>query len=416
MEKLNKTGFATALRCKECSREFPLEPTNVCDFCFGPLEVQYDYESIKSRITRESIQRGPLSMWRYAELLPADGSDPVDLNAGFTPLIRADRLAKELGLRELYLKNDCVNPTHSFKDRVVSVAITVARDYGFDTVACASTGNLAGAVAAHAARAGMQGYVFIPADLELGKIVGAAIYGPTVVSVKGSYDEVNRLCSEVADRYGWAFVNINVRPFYSEGSKTLGYEVAEQLGWRTPDHAVVPVASGSMFTKIWKGYNEFHDLGLISQPNTKMHVAQGLGSSPIVTSYEAGVMDVRPVRPNTIAKSLAIGNPADGYYALKTIEETGGSAHAVPDDVIVESMQLLAETEGIFAETAGGVTVGVLRQLVAEGTIKPDDVTVAYITGSGLKTQEPVAGIVNPISIDPSFNAFVDALEARGGN
>ena len=409
------TGFATALRCKECSREAPLEARNVCDFCFGPLEVQYDYDAIKGRMTRESIQKGPLSMWRYADLLPADGANPVDLSAGFTPLIKADRLAKKLGLNELYLKNDCVNPTHSFKDRVVSVAMTVARDYGFDTVACASTGNLAGAVAAHAARAGLKGYVFIPSDLELGKIVGAAIYGPTLVSVKGSYDEVNRLCSEVADRYEWAFVNINVRPYYSEGSKTLGYEVAEQLGWRTPDHAIVPVASGSMFTKIWKGYNEFHDLGLISEPKTHMHVAQGLGSSPIVTAYESGMMDIRPVRPNTIAKSLAIGNPADGFYALKTIEETGGSAHAVPDGVIVESMQLLAETEGIFAETAGGVTIGVLSQLVAEGTIKPDDVTVAYITGSGLKTQEPVEGIVNPISIEPSFNAFVDALEARGG-
>ena len=416
METQSRTGFATALRCKECAREFPLEPTNVCDFCFGPLEVQYDYEVLKGRITRDSIREGPLSMWRYGDLLPADASNPVDLSAGFTPLIRADRLAQELGLHELYLKNDCVNPTHSFKDRVVSVAMTVARDYGFDTAACASTGNLAGAVAAHAARAGLRGYVFIPADLELGKIVGAAIYGPTLVSVKGSYDEVNRLCSEVADRYEWAFVNINIRPYYSEGSKTLGYEVAEQLGWRTPDHAIVPVASGSMFTKIWKGYKEFHDLGLISEPKTRMHVAQGFGSSPIVTAYEAGITDIRPVRPNTIAKSLAIGNPADGYYALKTIEETNGSAHAVPDAIIVESMQLLAETEGIFSETAGGVTIGVLRQLVAEGTIQPDDVTVAYITGSGLKTQEPVEGIVNPISIDPSFDAFVKALETRDGS
>ncbi len=415
-ETTNKTGFASGLRCKECSREAPLEAVNVCDFCFGPLEVQYDYEAIRSRISRETIQEGPLSMWRYADLLPANGSNPVDLSAGFTPLIKADRLAKKLGLNELYLKNDCVNPTHSFKDRVVSVAITFARDYGFDTAACASTGNLAGAVAAHAARAGLKGYVFIPADLELGKIVGAAIYGPTLVAVKGSYDEVNRLCSEVADRYGWAFVNINVRPYYSEGSKTLGYEVAEQLGWRTPDHAIVPVASGSLFTKIWKGYNEFHDLGLIPKPTTRMHVAQGLGSSPIVTAYEAGTMDIRPVRPNTVAKSLAIGNPADGFYALKTIQETSGSAHAVPDGVIVESMQLLAETEGIFAETAGGVTIGVLRQLVAQGTIKPDDVTVAYITGSGLKTQEPVEGIVNPLAIDPSFNAFVDALEVREGH
>jgi threonine synthase len=386
---------------------------NVCDFCFGPLEVQYDYDAIAKVMSRESIQKGPRSMWRYAPLLPADSSNPIDINAGFTPLVKADRLAKALGLRELYLKNDCVNPTYSFKDRVVSVAATAARDFGFDTIACASTGNLAGAVAAHAARSGLRGYVFIPADLELGKVVGAAIYGPTLVAVKGSYDDVNRLCSEIADQYGWAFVNINVRPYYSEGSKTLGYEVAEQLGWRAPDHAIVPAASGSMFTKIWKGFKEFHRLGLIPEPKTRMHIAQALGSSPIVTAYEAGIKDIKPVRPNTIAKSLAIGNPADGYYALNVIEETNGSGHAVPDGVIVECMQLLAETEGIFAETAGGVTVGVLRQLVREGVIKPDDLTVAYITGNGLKTQEAVEGVVRPITIEPSLKSFEDALKAR---
>ena len=401
----------TVHKCKECSREYPLSPMNVCDFCFGPVEVQYDYDAIEKAVTRESIQAGPHSMWRYAEFLPVDGSNPVDLNAGFTPLVKADRLGKLLGLNNLYLKNDSVNPTFSFKDRVVAVASTAARDFGFDTIACASTGNLAGSVAAHAAKAGMKGFVFIPADLEIGKVIGAAIYGPTMVAVKGNYDDVNRLCSEIADQYRWAFVIINVRPFYSEGSKTLGYEVAEQLGWRTPDHAVIPSASGSMFTKIWKGYNEFHRVGLIDKPKTKMHMAQPVGSSPIVTAYDEGTKEIRPIRPETIAKSLAIGNPADGYYGLNVIEETGGTAHAVPDEVIIESMQMLAETEGIFTETAGGVTIGVLRALAQEGTIKPDELTVAYITGNGLKTQEVVESVVNPITIEPDFSAFEEALK-----
>ena len=401
----------TVHKCKECSREYPLSPMNVCDFCFGPVEVQYDYDAIQEAVPRESIQAGPHSMWRYAEFLPVDGSNPVDLNAGFTPLVKADRLGKLLGLNNLYLKNDSVNPTFSFKDRVVAVASTAARDFGFDTIACASTGNLAGSVAAHAAKAGMKGFVFIPADLEIGKVIGAAIYGPTMVAVKGNYDDVNRLCSEIADQYRWAFVNINLIPFYSEGSKTLGYEVAEQLGWRTPDHAVIPSASGSMFTKIWKGYNEFHRVGLIDKPKTKMHMAQPVGSSPIVTAYDEGTKEIRPIRPQTIAKSLAIGNPADGYYGLNVIEETGGTAHAVPDEVIIESMQILAETEGIFTETAGGVTIGVLRALAQEGTIKPDELTVAYITGNGLKTQEVVESVVNPITIEPDFSAFEEALK-----
>ncbi len=405
--------FTTSLRCKECSREYDLEPINVCDFCFGPLEVQYDYDAIAQVMSRASIQNGPHSMWRYAELLPADPEHRVDINAGLTPLIKADRLGKALGLNELYLKNDCVNPTYSFKDRVVSVAATAARDFGFTTLACASTGNLAGSVAAHAARAGIRCYVFIPADLELGKIVGAAIYGPTLVSVNGSYDDVNRLCSEIADRYGWAFVNINVRPYYSEGSKTLGYEAAEQLGWRAPDHAVVPAASGSMFTKIWRGLTELHRIGIIEQPRTRMHIAQAEGSSPIVSAYDAGTKDIRPVRPNTIAKSLAIGNPADGYYALKVIEETHGTGHAVTDAEIVDSMKLLAQTEGIFAETAGGVTIGVLRKLAAKGVIKPDEVTVAYITGNGLKTQEAVQDVAQTVQIDASMRDFEDAINTK---
>lgn len=405
--------YATALRCKECSRETELLPVNVCDFCFGPLEVQYDYDAIARVMSRESIKNGPPSMWRYAELLPADPENRVDINAGLTPLIKADRLGKALGLNELYLKNDCVNPTYSFKDRVVSVAATAARDFGFDTLACASTGNLAGSVAAHAARAGIRCYVFIPADLELGKVVGAAIYGPTLVAVNGSYDDVNRLCSEIADRYGWAFVNINVRPYYSEGSKTLGYEAAEQLGWRAPDHAIVPAASGSMFTKIWKGFNELHDIGIISKPKTRMHIAQAEGSSPIISAYDAGIKDIRPVRPDTIAKSLAIGNPADGYYALKVIEDSNGTGHAVTDDEIVDSMKLLAQTEGIFAETAGGVTVGVLRKLAAKGLIGKDEVTVAYITGNGLKTQEAVHDVAQTVNINASLRDFENTLKAE---
>ena len=405
--------YSTSLRCKECSRETELLPVNVCDFCFGPLEVQYDYDAIARVMSRESIKNGPPSMWRYAELLPADPENRVDINAGLTPLIKADRLAKALGLNELYLKNDCVNPTYSFKDRVVSVAATAARDFGFDTLACASTGNLAGSVAAHAARAGIKCYVFIPADLEIGKVVGAAIYGPTLVAVNGSYDDVNRLCSEIADRYGWAFVNINVRPYYSEGSKTLGYEAAEQLGWRAPDHAIVPAASGSMFTKIWKGLNELHRIGIIDEPKTKMHIAQAEGSAPIVSAYDAGIKDIRPVRPNTIAKSLAIGNPADGYYALQVIEESNGTGHTVNDAEIVDSMKLLAQTEGIFAETAGGVTIGVLRKLAAKGLIGRDEVTVAYITGNGLKTQEAVQDVARPLHIDASMRQFEDALKAE---
>lgn len=406
-------AYTTVLHCRECGREYPQEPINVCDFCFGPLEVVYDYEAIGKVMSRESIQAGPHSMWRYAELLPASAENRVDLNAGFTPLIRAKNLANRLGLDELYLKNDCVNPSYSFKDRVVSVAATKALEFGFDTLACASTGNLACAVAAHAARAGMGAYVFIPADLEKGKVVGAAIYGPTVVAVQGTYDDVNRLCSEMADNYGWAFVNINMRPYYSEGSKTLAYEVAEQLGWRAPKHAVVPGASGSMFTKIWKGLNEFANLGFIDPVETSMHLAQAEGCSPIATAARAGTTTIRPVKPSTVAKSLAIGNPADGYYAVRVIEDSQGSAVIVSEEEITEGMKLLAETEGIFAETAGGVTVSGLRRLVSEGVIKRGDLTVAYITGNGLKTQEVVEDAVRPVFIEPTVEAFEQAMAVR---
>ena len=320
-----------SLQCRECGSEYPVEPQYVCDFCFGPLEVSYDYDAVARVISRERITKGPLTMWRYHDLLPVDAEMALDMNTGFTPLIRAKNLGRLLGLNNLYIKNDSVNPTFSFKDRVVSVASAKALEFEFDTLACASTGNLAGSVSAHGAKAGMNTMVFFPSDLERGKILGAGIYGATLVAVDGTYDQVNRLCSELADNHRWAFVNINMRPFYSEGSKTLAYEVAEQLGWRAPDVCVVPGASGSLFTKIWKGLNELADLGLIdSAAHTKMHIAQAEGCSPIVTAYDEDTPHVRPVTPDTIAKSLAIGNPADGFYSIKTIENSGGSAVAAP--------------------------------------------------------------------------------------
>ena len=399
-------AYATALHCRECGREYPIEPNYVCDFCFGPLEVTYDYDAIGDAISRESIQDGPLTMWRYDALLPVDRDVAVDIGTGMTPLLKADNLGKELGLNNLWIKNDAVNPSYSFKDRVVSVATTKALEFGFDTLTCASTGNLAGAVAAHGAKAGMRTLVFIPANLEYGKVIGASVYGPTVVTVNGSYDDINRLCSELADNHKWAFVNINMRPYYSEGSKTLGYEVAEQLGWKAPDHAIVPLASGSLFTKIWKGFNEFAKLGLIDDVQTTMHGIQAAGCSPIVKAYDAGETHARPEVPDTIAKSLAIGNPADAYYTLKILKETNGSAHAVPEDDVAEGILLLAQSEGIFAETAAGVVVSGLKQMVVDGLIHPDDSVVAYITGNGLKTQEAVASSVKPIQIEANMESF----------
>jgi len=399
-------GYVTSLKCRGCSRETEIGPYNVCDYCFGPLEVVYDYEAMRPSVSREAILNGPRTMWRYKDLLPVETDQVVDISAGYTPLVKADNLGRKLGLEQLYIKNDSVNPSFSFKDRVVSVAVTKAVEFGFDTVACASTGNLAGSVAAHAARAGMKAYVFIPADLEKGKVVGASIYGPNVVAVRGTYDDVNRLCSELVDSYQWAFVNTNMRPFYAEGSKTLGYEVAEQLGWKAPDHTVVPGASGALFTKIWKGFHEFLDLGVIGAVNTKMHLTQAAGCSPIINAYSAGSAFIKPVKPNTIAKSLAIGNPADGSYALRTIEESSGSGYAVPEEHVVKGISLLAETEGIFTETAGGVVISGLKHLAETGVIKPDEVTVAYITGNGLKTQEAVEELVNPMIIDPTIESF----------
>lgn len=379
----------------------------MCDLCFGPLEVDYDYDAISKVVTRDSIEAGPLSMWRYENFLPVDFKDAVDLNAGFTPMIKAKNLGEILGLNNLYIKNDSVNPSFSFKDRVVAVASTKAIELGFDTLACASTGNLAGSVSAHAARAGMRGVVFIPADLEAGKLIGASIYGCTLVAVDGTYDDVNRLCSEIADNYRWAFVNVNMRPFYAEGSKTLGYETIEQLDWALPDHAIVPAASGELYTKIWRGFNEMAELDLISGPvKTNMHIAQAQGCSPIVEAFLTNESQVIPVKPDTIARSLAIGNPAAGAFALKVAKDSSGTATAVPEQEVEAGMKLLAETEGIFTETAGGVVISCLKRLAHQKTIGKDDVTVVYITGNGLKTQEVVEHVVAPVSISPTFDSF----------
>jgi len=405
-------SYVRALCCRKCGREYPPKPINLCDFCFSPLEVIYDYKSMAEAVSRERISSGPVSMWRYCDLLPVDG-EVVDIGTGFTPLIKADNLGRELGLEQLYIKNDCLNPTFSFKDRVVSVAITKAREFGFDTVACASTGNLAASVAAHAARANIKSYVFITSDVEQGKLVGTAIYNPVLVAVDGSYDDVNRLCTKLAERYNWGFININLRPYYAEGSKTLGYEVAEQLGWCAPDCVVAPAASGLLFTRIWKGLDELAMLGLIEPVNTHMYLTQAAGCSPIVNAFEAGSLHVHPVKPKTIAKSIAIGNPADGYYALRVARQSGGAACAVSDEELVEGMKLLAQTEGIFAEAAGGVVVAGLKKLVASGAIKKGQLTVAFITGAGLKTQEVVADVVQPLIIEPTLESFEEVLSER---
>jgi threonine synthase len=402
------------LRCRECARTYDVAPIHVCEFCFGPLEAVYDYEAIARTVSREKIAAGPHSIWRYADLLPVDDpTNRVDLGAGFTPLVPAPRLGAELGIDDLWLKNDTVNPTFSFKDRVVSVALTKAREFGLDVGACASTGNLANAVAAHAAKAGMGACVFIPADLEQGKIVATAVYGATLVAVKGNYDDVNRLCAEIADRYPWAFANVNMRAFYSEGSKTLAYEVVEQLDWSYPEHIVVPIASGAQLVKVRKGLNELHQVGLTdAPPDTKVHGAQAVGCSPVAEAFARGVEHVRPQKPNTIAKSLAIGNPADGYYALKAVRETGGAIDMVDDDEIVESILLLARTEGIFTETAGGVTVGVLAKLAKAGTFKRGERVVAFITGMGLKTLEAVVERAVPTAtIPPTLEEFEHQVE-----
>jgi threonine synthase len=409
-------GFVRGLKCRECGREYPVDPIYVCEFCFGPLEVVYDYKKIKRTLTRKNIEKRRTNLWRYRELLPVDGDPQVGLESGFTPLIKADNLAAELGVKELYIKDDTVaHPTLSFKDRVVAVALTKAKEFGFDTVACASTGNLAHSVSAHGAKAGFQRFVFIPATLEPSKIVASLVYEPNLVAVDGNYDEVNRLCSEIANKYKWAFVNINIRPFYAEGSKTQGFEIIEQLGWKCPDNVVVPCASGSLLTKVWKAFKEFKEIGLLKSLDTKVFGAQASGCSPISTALKQEADVIRPVKPDTIAKSLAIGNPADGFYAIQAIRDTGGYAEDVSDEEIVEGIKLLARTEGVFAETAGGVTLACTKKLIETGKLPRDETTVMCITGNGLKTQEALVGhTALPHHIKPNLVSFEEVLAKIG--
>ncbi|MGA7704894.1 MAG: threonine synthase [Solirubrobacteraceae bacterium] len=412
----------THLRCRECKAEYPLEALYVCDRCFGPLEVAYDHSALGSDVgqLRRRIQAGPQNIWRYADFLPVVDGPPgpsgrlasrTGLPAGCTPLIKADRLAQRLGLREVWVKNDAANPTHSFKDRVVSVATARARELGFKTIACASTGNLANSVAAHGAALGLESYVFIPADLEEQKVLATGIYGTKLVAVKGTYDDVNRLCTELSAERDWAFVNVNLRPYYAEGSKTLAYEIAEQLGFELPDRCVVPIASGSLFTKVAKGFSEWRDLGLIDGELPAMNGAQADGCSPVASAFAAGHDVCKPVKPNTIAKSLAIGNPADGPYAIEEARRSGGGVDSVSDQEIRDGIALLAQTTGIFTETAGGVTTAVLAKLAARGDIDPDERVVLVITGDGLKTLDAVRGSFEAHEIEPSVEQFETLVE-----
>jgi threonine synthase len=402
-------GYFSGLKCRECGKPYPKDVRYVCEDCFGPLEVDYDYERIKQTLSRDVIESRPPNMWRYRELLPIEGEVTVGFDVGYTPLIKSDRLAKALGIREVWIKNDGVNyPTLSFKDRVVSVALTRAKEFGFEVVSCASTGNLANAVAAHAASVGLQSYVLIPHDLEPGKILGSSIYGAKVIRIHGTYDQVNRLCSEIAGKYHWGFVNVNLRPYYSEGSKAFGFEIAEQLNWELPDHIVVPMAGGSLITKIQKAFRELQMLGLIPDQQTKIHGAQAENCAPIVNALRAGSDWIKPIKePDTIVKSLAIGNPADGPYSLETIRDSGGWGEAPSDAEVVDSIRLLAETTGIFGETAGGVVVGAARRLIAAGKIGPNDTVVLCNTGNGLKTKEALNGHLNLSEpIKPAMHDF----------
>src|SRR5687768_11362492 len=410
---------AENLRCKECKTEYPLDARYVCERCFGPLEVTYKHpEGRDVAEWRRRIQGGPQNIWRYADFLPLQtapgpstrASSRAGLPAGCTPLIRADRLAEKLGLGEVWIKNDAANPTHSFKDRVVSVAVARARELGYDTIACASTGNLANSVAAHGAALGLESYVFVPADLEEQKILATGVYGTHLVAVNGNYDDVNRLCTEISGEHEWAFVNVNLRPYYAEGSKTLAFEVAEQLGFELPDHIVCPVASGSLFTKIARGFEEWLELGILEGSLPTFHGAQAEGCSPVAQAFDAGHEICRPVRPDTIAKSLAIGNPADGVFALDVARRTGGSIDSVTDEEIVDGIRLLAETTGIFTETAGGVTTAVLAKLADRGDIGPDDRVVLYITGDGLKTLDAVRGTFSTYEVEPALDSFNEVV------
>src|ERR1700741_5011092 len=413
-------AYAYELRCRECGKRYDNAPLSICDECFSPLEVQCDLEAARNTFTREAIAKGPSSMWRYQALLPVPDDYVPQTPSGFTPLVAAPRLGSRIGARNLYIKNDAVcMPTLSFKDRVVAVALANAQAFGFDTVGCSSTGNLANAVAAHAARLGLKTYILVPADLEAAKILNTQVYGATLVRVDGNYDHVNRLCSQIADRYNWGFVNVNLRPYYAEGSKTVGFEIAEQLGWRLPDNIVVPMAGGSLITKIRKAFNELVELGLVEEKEVRFFGAQATGCSPISMAVKAGTENIEPQRPSTIARSLAIGNPADGVYAARCIRESGGWAEDVSDVEIVSAIQELAETEGIFHETAGGVTTAVTARLYAHGRIQPDELTVTCITGNGLKTTDVLAGAFNQRqAIRPrltDFENFVEENTAANG-
>jgi threonine synthase len=400
-------SYITGLRCKECGKTYAVSPRTVCD-CLAPLEVSYDFDGLKKTLTRERIASRPPTMWRYHELLPLDNEPTVSRNVGFTPLVPAPRLAKALGIRKLWIKNDAVNsPTLSFKDRVVAIAINKAIEFGFKTVACASTGNLANAVSAHAAAAGLEAYVFIPEDMEEAKVLGSAVYGAKVIKIRGNYDQVNRLCSQIATEHNWGFVNVNLRTFYSEGSKTLGYEVAEQLGWRIPDAIVIPIASGSLITRVGKSFRDLSDIGLVPPKQAHLVGAQATGCSPITTAVKRGTREIQPQRPSTIARSLAIGSPADGYYASGAIMASGGAGEDVSDSEIVAGMKLLAETEGILGETAAGVTVSTTKKLVEQGKLDPGGETVLAVTGNGLKTLDALQGQVDTgVTIRPRLEEF----------
>jgi len=406
--------YVLGLKCKECGHRVPVSPVHVCEQCFGPYEVEYDYAKMKGNVTRESIARGPKSLWRYKDLLPV--AKPVTgFHSGFTPLKRANRLAAELGCKELYIKDDSCNyPTYSYKERVVSVAISKAVEFGFDTVGCASTGNLANSTAAHAAAAGIRCFVMIPHDLEQGKVLGSLIFAPTMVRIRGNYDDVNRLCTEIADKYGWAIVNVNLRPYYTEGAKTYGFEIAEQLGWRLPQHTIVPTAGGTILPKVYKAYQELITLGLVENNGPKIYSAQAAGCNPVVTAIQRHSDIIEPQKPNTIAKSIAIGNPADGYYACKVVQESGGWGESATDRQIVDAIKLLAATEGIWTEPAGGTTLAATIKLIEQGKIPRDESIVVSITGNGLKTQEAVANdLPYPAVIEPKLSEFDKLLDAQ---
>ncbi|MGB7157771.1 MAG: threonine synthase [Tepidisphaeraceae bacterium] len=405
-------SYVLGLKCKECGNRAPVSPVHVCEACFGPYEVEYDYAKMKGKVTRESIAKGPKSLWRYKDLLPVE-TPKTGFHSGFTPLKRADRLAKELGCSELWIKDDSCNyPTYSYKERVVSVAISKAIEFGFDTVGCASTGNLANSTAAHAAQAGLRCFVMIPHDLEQGKVLGSLIFGPTMVRIRGNYDDVNRLCTEIADKYGWAIVNVNLRPYYTEGAKTYGFEIAEQLGWRLPQHTVVPTAGGTILPKIYKAYQEFIELGLVEDNGPRIYSAQAAGCNPVVTAIHKGVDIIEPQKPNTIAKSIAIGNPADGYYAYKVVQDSKGWGESATDREIVDAIKLLAKTEGIWTEPAGGTTLAATIKLIQSGRIPKNESIVVSITGNGLKTLEVVADeLPYPVVIDPKLSEFDQLLE-----